>query len=225
MKQNINRKVKLSIIILIIIILLITWFIISILNYFNLIPKKSYTASDFGIETIKSNIDYDNDGIDDYTDIMLGARKDAENMPKYKSAYYAGGYPPDNEGVCTDLVWRALKNAGYSLKDLVDEDIKNNLSSYEKIEKPDPNIDFRRVYNLKVFFDRNTNKLTNNIYEIAQWQPGDIVIFEESHIGIISDKRNKKGIPYLIHNTAQPVREEDVLERYKDIITGHYRWN
>ncbi len=225
MKQNINRKVKLSIIILIIIILLITWFIISILNYFNLIPKKSYTASDFGIETIKSNIDYDNDGIDDYTDIMLGARKDAQNMPKYKSAYYAGGYPPDNEGVCTDLVWRALKNAGYSLKDLVDEDIKNNLSSYEKIEKPDPNIDFRRVYNLKVFFDRNTNKLTNNVYEIAQWQPGDIVIFEESHIGIISDKRNKKGIPYLIHNTAQPVREEDVLERYKDIITGHYRWN
>ena len=225
MKQNINRKVKLSIIILIIIILLITWFIISILNYFNLIPKKSYTASDFGIETIKSNIDYDNDGIDDYTDIMLGARKDAQNMPKYKSAYYAGGYPPDNEGVCTDLVWRALKNAGYSLKELVDEDIKNNLSSYEKIEKPDPNIDFRRVYNLKVFFDRNTNKLTNNVYEIAQWQPGDIVIFEESHIGIISDKRNKKGIPYLIHNTAQPVREEDVLERYKDIITGHYRWN
>lgn len=225
MKQNINRKVKLSIIILIIIILLITWFIISILNYFNLIPKKSYTASDFGIETIKSNIDYDNDGIDDYTDIMLGARKDAQNMPKYKSAYYAGGYPPDNEGVCTDLVWRALKNAGYSLKDLVDEDIKNNLSSYEKIEKPDPNIDFRRVYNLKVFFDRNTNKLTNNVYEIAQWQTGDIVIFEESHIGIISDKRNKKGIPYLIHNTAQPVREEDVLERYKDIITGHYRWN
>lgn len=225
MKQNINRKVKLSIIILIIIILLITWFIISILNYFNLIPKKSYTASDFGIETIKSNIDYDNDGIDDYTDIMLGARKDAQNMPKYKSAYYAGGYPPDNEGVCTDLVWRALKNAGYSLKDLVDEDIKNNLSSYEKIEKPDPNIDFRRVYNLKVFFDRNTNKFTNNVYEIAQWQPGDIVIFEESHIGIISDKRNKKGIPYLIHNTAQPVREEDVLERYKDIITGHYRWN
>ena len=225
MKQNINRKVKLSIIILIIIILLITWFIISILNYFNLIPKKSYTASDFGIETIKSNIDYNNDGIDDYTDIMLGARKDAQNMPKYKSAYYAGGYPPDNEGVCTDLVWRALKNAGYSLKDLVDEDIKNNLSSYEKIEKPDPNIDFRRVYNLKVFFDRNTNKLTNNVYEIAQWQPGDIVIFEESHIGIISDKRNKKGIPYLIHNTAQPVREEDVLERYKDIITGHYRWN
>lgn len=220
--KNVNKK---YIIIPLIIILLILVFCICILDYFNLIPKKTYTASDFGIETIKSNIDCDKDGIDDYTDIMLGARQDAENMPTYRSAYYAGGYPPDNEGVCTDLVWRAFKNAGYTLKDLVDEDIKNNLESYTKIETPDPNIDFRRVYNLKVFFERNSQILTNNIYDIANWQPGDIVIFEESHIGIISDKRNKNGIPYLIHNTAQPVREEDVLERYKDIVTGHYRWN
>lgn len=219
-----NIKKKYFILALIIIILIIL-FCIYILNYFNLIPKKVYTAEDFDVEVIKSDIDYDKDGIDDYTDIMLGARQDAENMPKYKSAYYAGGYPPDNEGVCTDLVWRAFKNAGYILKDLVDEDIKNNIESYTKIEIPDPNIDFRRVYNLKVFFERNSQILTNDIYDISKWQPGDIVIFQESHIGIISDKRNNKGIPYLIHNTAQPVREEDVLERYKDIITGHYRWN
>ena len=220
--KNINKK---YFILTLIIIILIILFCIYILNYFNLIPKKVYTAEDFDVEVIKSNIDYDKDGIDDYTDIMLGARQDAENMPKYKSAYYAGGYPPDNEGVCTDLVWRAFKNAGYILKDLVDEDIKNNIESYTKIEIPDPNIDFRRVYNLKVFFERNSQILTNDIYDISKWQPGDIVIFQESHIGIISDKRNNKGIPYLIHNTAQPVREEDVLERYKDIITGHYRWN
>ena len=158
------------------------------LNYLNIIPKKTYTAKDFNIETLKSQKDYDNDGIDDYTDIMLGAREDALNMPTYKSAYYAGGYPPENEGVCTDVIWRA-------------------------------------VYNLKVFFDNNANVLTNDIYKIEEWQPGDIVIFEESHIGIISDKRNKNGVPYLIHNTGQPVREEDVMERYKQIITGHYRWN
>ena len=35
--------------------------------------------------------------------------------------------PPDTEGVCTDVIWRAFKNAGYSLKDMVDEDIKNNF--------------------------------------------------------------------------------------------------
>ena len=50
--------------------------------------KKVYSAKDFGIETIISKTDYDNDGIDDYTDILQGARIEAENKPKYKSAYY-----------------------------------------------------------------------------------------------------------------------------------------
>ena len=214
-----------KLIIIMVPIITIAIVLIFVLNYLNIIPKKTYTAKDFNIETLKSQIDNDNDGIDDYTDIMLGAREDALNMPTYKSAYYAGGYPPENEGVCTDVIWRAFKNAGYILKDLVDEDIKNNLEKYKNIKNPDPNIDFRRVYNLKVFFDYNANILTNDIYKIEEWQPGDIVIFEESHIGIISDKRNKNGVPYLIHNTGQPVREEDVMERYKQIITGHYRWN
>ena len=189
-------------IITIVIIVVIAIIALFLLNYFSIIPKKYYTAEDFGIETIKSSIDCDNDGIDDYTDIMLGARQDAENMPTYRSAYYAGGYPPDNEGVCTDLVWRAFKNAGYILKDMVDEDIKNNLSEYKNISTPDPNIDFRRVYNLKVFFERNSENLTTDINKVEEWQPGDIVIFDESHIGIISDRRNKNIITYLIHNTA-----------------------
>lgn len=92
-------------------------------------------------------------------------------------------------------------------------------------QKPDPNIDFRRVPNLKVYFERNAITLTNNLDEIAEWQPGDIVTFETMHIGIISDKRNKKGIPYLIHNAGQPYREEDVLEAWNvwHPISGHFR--
>lgn len=190
------------------------------------IYKKVYYAEDFGIKVIHSSKDYNNNGIDDYTDILLGAKKDAENKPTYKSAYYAGGYPPDNEGVCTDVIWRAFQNAGYSLKDMVDKDIKNNKELYARVEgTPDPNIDFRRVPNLKVYFDRNAINLTRDITDIAQWQPGDIVIFGTSHIGIISDKRNKKGVPYLIHNANQPNREEDVLELWSayEPISGHYR--
>ena len=188
--------------------------------------KKSYTAEDFGIETLISKTDYDNDGIDDYTDILQGAKIEAKNKPKYKSAYYAGGYPPESEGVCTDVIWRALKNAGYLLKDMVDEDIKNNVSEYPRVSgKPDPNIDFRRVSNLKIYFDRNQISLTTDLSKISEWQPGDIVTFGTTHIGIISDKRNSKGIPYLIHNTGQPFREEDVLELYgkNEQISGHYR--
>ena len=51
--------------------------------------KKVYYAEDFGIEIVKSENDENNNGIDDYTDILLGARKDAENKPKYISKYYA----------------------------------------------------------------------------------------------------------------------------------------
>ena len=193
------------------------------------IKPSAYSASDFGIETVISKNDYDNDGIDDYTDIMLGARMDAQNRPKYKSTYYAGGYPPDDEGVCSDVIWRAFKNAGYNLKDMIDLDIKNNPSDYPGLDKvPDPNIDFRRVRNLKVFFDKYATSLTLDPYDIASWQPGDIVIFGASynHIGIISDKRNKEGIPYLIHNASQYNREEDALVRWskKSGITGHYRY-
>ena len=214
-----------KIFITIIVIFIIIYFLI--LGYFVYQDNKiTYTAGDFGIETVVSKIDYDNDGIDDYTDILQGAKTEAENKPTYKSAYYSGGYPPDNEGVCTDVIWRALKNAGYTLKDMVDKDIKENTDKYPRVAgKPDPNIDFRRAPNLKVYFERNHIVLTTDLAKIEEWQPGDIVVFGSTHIGIISDKRNEKGIPYLIHNGGQPIREEDFLETYDkyEPISGHFR--
>ncbi len=195
-------------------------------------PQTIFYAKDFGFEDIKSNTDFDNDDIDDYSDIVEGARIEAKNKPQYKDAYYSGGYPPDTEGVCSDVIWRALKNAGYSLKDMIDKDIKENLQSYPRVAgKPDPNIDFRRVKNLKVYFEKNHISLTTDLSKIEEWMPGDIVVFQssnEDHIGIISDKRNKEGIPYIIHNAGQPNREEDGLKFYSEYawpITGHYRIN
>lgn len=216
-----KKGIKITIIIAIVLIVAI----IFTMETFNMIPKKSYSASDFNITIIKSNNDFDSDGIEDYADILQGAKIEASNKPKYKSAYYDGGYPPNDEGVCTDVIWRALKNAGYNLKDLVDNDIKENFNLYTNIIKADPNIDFRRVKNLKVFFDNNFNVFTNDPYDISKWMPGDIVIFGDTHIAIISDKRNKDGIPYIIHNAAQPNRDEDALIYWYESrgITGHYR--
>ena len=215
-----NKFLKIITIVLIIILIVI----LSLLLYW--IYKPSYTAKHFGITTIKSKTDKDGDGIDDYTDILLGARAEAGRKPEYKSAYYAGGYPPVTEGVCTDVIWRALQDAGYLLKDMVDEDIAQNVELYPRVNgKPEPNIDFRRVPNLKVYFERNHIVLTNDLTQIEEWQPGDIVTFGTVHIGIISDKRNKNGVPYLIHNGGQPHREEDILELYNEFepISGHYR--
>ena len=207
--------------------LIIVLFIISvllILRYFNILPKKTYSAEHFGIKTIYSEVDYNNNGIDDYTDILLGARLDAENHPTYDGAYQVGGYPPDDIGVCTDVIWRAFKNAGYSLRAMVDKDIEIRPEAYSNIEKADSNIDFRRVKNLKVFFEEYGVSLTLDTKIIEEWQPGDIVIFgDDKHIGIISDKRNKRGQPYVIHNGGQPNREEDYLER--STVTAHYRFD
>lgn len=191
-----------------------------------LMPKKQYEAQDFAISILKSRTDKDQDGIDDYTDILLGAKAEAQRKPTYHSAYYAGGYPPETEGVCTDVIWRAFQDAGYNLKEMVDADIQESIHSYPRVGgKPDPNIDFRRVPNLMAYFERNAQVLTTDLSKIEEWQPGDIVTFEKVHIGIISDIRNKKGIPYLIHNAGQPNREEDILEAWNiwHPISGHYR--
>lgn len=198
--------------------------VLMLADYYNLLPVKNYYAQDFGIETLLSETDADADGIDDFTDIMLGARKDAKKHPDYDGAYVDGGYPPDDIGVCTDVIWRAFKNAGYSLKDMIDKDIATNIEDYTRVDKPDTNIDFRRVPNLRVFFEKYATVLTNDISVISEWQPGDIVIFgDNKHIGIVSDKRNKEGQPYIIHNGGQPNREEDLFKR--NLPTGHYRFD
>lgn len=205
--------------VVLIVILIIALYALYVLNY---IPHKKYTNDDFKITTYTSDIDKDNDGIDDQTDILNNVRKYISTKPKYKSKYYKTGYPNDEYGVCTDVVAFGLKGAGYDLMELVYEDIKSNRKLYN-IDIIDKNIDFRRVQNLKVYFDNNAIKLTTDINKIEEWQGGDIVVFK-NHIGIVSDKRNKKGITFVIHhaNPYQKYYEEDILEYHSDIV-GHYR--
>ncbi|MBQ8894987.1 MAG: DUF1287 domain-containing protein [Clostridia bacterium] len=192
--------------------------------YWGLIPRKTYTAADFGIDTAVSPVDYNQNGADDYTDLLRGAKKDAKAHPRYDGSYYEGGYPPENIGVCTDVVWRAFREAGYSLRDMVDADIEARPEAYPNIEKRDRNIDFRRVTNLRIFFSEYARTLTTDVGRIEEWQPGDIVIFgKDKHIGIVSDKRNKNGQPYILHNGGQPVREEDYLPRAE--VMAHYRFD
>ncbi len=187
------------------------------------------------IERIICTSDKDGDGINDLDDILEGAHKDMENKPRYTDGYYDGGYPPDNEGVCTDVIWRAFKNAGYMLKDMIDEDIRRNTELYPRVQgRPDPNIDFRRVKNLRVFFDRFATILTTEIIpmdveNLKEWQGGDIVVFDDplEHIAVVSDKRNEYGVPYIIHNCGPYTQENDMLlywhENYSPII-AHYRF-
>ena len=214
-----KKKILIIVTILLIVLIIV---VLYALYRFNYISHKKYTNEDFNIKTYISKTDKDNDGIDDQTDILNNVRDYIKTNPKYKSKYYATGYPNDEYGVCTDVVAFGLKGAGYDLMNLVNEHIKTNRNLYD-IDVIDKNIDFRRVQNLKVYLDNNAIALTNDINKIKEWQGGDIVVFK-NHIGIVSDKRNKKGISFIIHhaNPYQRYYEEDILEYRNDII-GHYR--
>ncbi len=213
---------KKGIIIGTLITLVIVFITLYILIYNKIEIKSYFTNEDFNISNYISNVDKDGDGIDDQSDILQNVREYISTKPKYKSKYYDTGYPDDEYGVCTDVIAFGLLGAGYDLMELVNEDIVNHPLDYD-ITNVDKNIDFRRVRNLKIYFDRKAISLTTDVNEIEQWQGGDIVVFEK-HIGIISDKRNKKGIPYVIHhaNPYQLNYEEDILE-HRDDIVGHYR--
>ena len=189
----------------------------------NIIPHKMYTNEDFHISTYYSQIDSDADGVDDQTDILESAREYLSTKPKYESKYYGTGYPDDNLGVCTDVVAFALLGAGYDIMNLLHEDVLKNPDAYD-IDVVDKNIDFRRVLNLNTYLKRHAISLSTNIYDKEEFQGGDIIVFQK-HIGIISEKRNRKGINFLIHhaNPFQLHYEEDILERLQKDIIGHYR--
>ena len=66
-------------------------------------------------------------------------------------------------------------------------------------------------------------QLTLETDDIASWQPGDIVCYHE-HIGIVSDRRNAAGVPFVIHHwgSLQHSFEEDRLAAFGR-IEGHWR--
>lgn len=189
------------------------------------IEGNRYLAEDFDIQVVKSTTDFNDNGIDDFTDFLLGAKKEALSRPVYDESYWEGGYPPDGTGVCTDVIWRAFAHAGYDLKQMIDDDIARYPEDYNLMYGiSDPNIDFRRVPNLLVFFSKYAISLTIDPYDIDQWQPGDIVIYGERHIAIISDFRNHNGVSYIIHNSDDHDEyEEDFL--IMDDLSGHYRFD
>ncbi|MFD2443850.1 DUF1287 domain-containing protein [Bacillus sp. CGMCC 1.16607] len=178
-----------------------------------------------------SKIDRNQNGRPDSLDIVQSARKEVKRRTKYESNYYQGGYPPEDEGVCTDVIWRGFLGANINFKDFIDIDIKENTALYPRVNgKPDPNIDFRRVPNQNVYLQRFTEALTTelipgDVENLKNWQPGDIVVFLDGyhHVGIVSDKRAKDGTPYLINNNP-PFAAEVKLTSFDTPIAAHYRW-
>ena len=221
-KRRTRRTITTILIVVVCVIDAVAFAVLSCYQHtFSRRPDNQYKYSG-AIEQSHSSVDKDGDGIDDQVDVLEGALAYVGTHPKYKSRYYNIGYPDDGYGVCTDVVANAMKTAGYDLMELVSEDIVAHPDDYDIVE-PDKNIDFRRVKNLQVWFRNNAVSLTTDVSDTQEWQGGDIVIFE-NHIGVVSDRRNKVAVPYVIHHNDpwQKTYEQDILETKNDIV-GHYR--
>ena len=75
---------------LIVVVMGVVYVIVMFLYYFNIIPHRMYSNDDFDIDTYVSDVDMDNDGIDDQRDILESVREYIATKPKYKSKYYGG---------------------------------------------------------------------------------------------------------------------------------------
>ena len=147
----------------------------------------------------------------------------------YQSLAYPMGDVPDHLGVCTDVVVRAYRSLGVDLQELVHEDMKSAFAEYPTkwgLRRPDPNIDHRRVPNLRTFLRRHGRVLAST-HEGKDYRPGDLVTWmlpgNLPHIGIVAIGRSDDGLrPLIIHNIGAGPVVSDCLFDYP--ITGHYEY-
>ncbi len=148
--------------------------------------------------------------------------------PAYLKLPYPGGDVPADTGVCTDEVIRSYRALGLDLQKLVHEDMKANFSAYPKnwgLSRPDPNIDHRRVPNLKTFFKRRGASLPVTD-KPEDYKPGDLITCTVPphlpHIAIVVPAPDGGPRPWIVHNIGSGPQMEDRLFEFP--LTGHYRW-
>ena len=127
----------------------------------------------------------------------------------YVRLAYPGGDVPAERGVCTDVVIRALRNAGIDLQGEVHRDIGRAPRSYPMVKgRGDTNIDHRRVKTILPWFRRHWTARTARVDDPGDpLRPGDVVFFDTfvtrsgpDHIGIVSDRMGPSGLPLVINN-------------------------
>ena len=164
---------------------------------------------------------------------LVGAARDQIGKtvsydPRYQALDYPDGDVPMGRGVCSDVIIRAMRASLHlDLQKLVHEDMQANFPKYPRrwgLNQPDSNIDHRRVPNLRTYFERRGWALEVSM-EAGAYRPGDIVTcivpLHRPHIMMVSDRKNRDGVPFVIHNIGSGVQEEDRLFEFE--ITGHYR--
>jgi uncharacterized protein len=150
--------------------------------------------------------------------------------PTYYKIAYPGGDVARGKGAAADVLIRSLRAVGIDLQKEIHEDMTENFRVYPQLWNalgPDPNIDHRRVANLRRFFERKGETLVPS-RDPADYRPGDVVVWSmadaESHVGIVvPGPLDRGGEPWVVHHPgASTVKWENVLFDYK--IEAHFRY-
>ncbi len=148
----------------------------------------------------------------------------------YRRLAYPGGDVAADRGVCTDVVIRAYRaGLGIDLQERVHEDMTRAFERYPAawgLDRPDSNIDHRRVPNLEVYFARHGRRLPVS-RDPADYRSGDLVTWRLDghlpHIGIVTDRRSADGKrPLIAHNIGGGPQLGDML--FDHPIHGHFRY-
>ena len=144
--------------------------------------------------------------------LVAAALERTRHSVTYNGAYwripYPGGDVSRRVGVCTDVVIRAYRaGLDIDLQKRVHEDMRRAFVRYPKnwgLARPDPNIDHRRVPNLRVFLTRHGRRLAVT-RDPDDDRAGDLVTWMVNgnlpHIGIVTDRRSADGRrPLIVHN-------------------------
>jgi uncharacterized protein YijF (DUF1287 family) len=180
--------------------------------------------------------DDDGDGIPDPLDVLLGGYKNSLNAAVYSGGYmlidFPGGDVPRDMGVCTDVIVRALRNAGLDLQAEVQREIRRAPRAFPMVKRPNGHIDHRRVKTVLPYFERRWDRRRGALDDPEDpLRPGDVIFMDTfpgkpgpDHVGILSDRRGPSGMPLVINSWTDGFRtsEMDLLPSIP--VTHRFRY-
>ncbi len=167
--------------------------------------------------------------------VVARALERTQEQVAFDVSYYQIDFPNGDlkldRGKAEDLVVRAYRAIEVDLQLLVHEDLKANYYSYPQIfdqDRPDTNVDHRRVQNLQRFFERDDAwEVIDESKKPEDFEVGDVVIWQllngDKHIGFVAPGPGRlRDDKWVVHNIGGGPAWEDRLLDHR--VEGHYRY-